>query len=585
VILREPAKKVDAALFGQLVRRERERLGLTLQQLAVRAFDEEARVSTISELENNPRQRFLQASTVGKLRNALNLTDEQVDACRVASNQPVNTELERIANSGSMDEQSREAIDDALTEIKAKLAEAEFSEAILKGVVEQFLVSVGKSNLPALLWPATLREHASEFIALQEQLVKKQNLPEHIAMLNRQVGEEIAAGRFDKARQKAETINSWAESEYAIQQKSLEQSAEVFANSLLALAYVLMLSQNFETAKNVYLRILKISGISDAVRARASRSAAVTFNALIARAPNGIAARAVFDEMKQAGIEPDVFTFTTLISLAKDYAAGRAVFDEMKQAGIEPDVVTFNTLISLAKDYAAGRAVFDEMLAVGVMPNLVTSTTLIKFSPDFETALTFVSGLDQSWLVFSSGLYSALFAKPVDHLEAHNLIEIFFAGFRQFGDALQSPINQYRRAHKHKDAFLISLIAPQTGAAQKLYRERYGDCQPWFRAAIDGEDDNDNLHYGFGIAAALNQDWENAFKHLEVARQRATHEKRIAHIDQLLSLAPKTAAEMYRTRAEADATKSIFGSMKGTVLRYDDPFGPAIDPEEWNALK
>jgi prevent-host-death family protein len=44
----------------------------------------------------------------------------------------------------------------------------------------------------------------------------------------------------------------------------------------------------------------------------------------------------------------------------------------------------------------------------------------------------------------------------------------------------------------------------------------------------------------------------------------------------------KPVAELYPARNEA---KSFVGSMKGTVLRYDDPFAPAIDPEEWNALK
>ena len=29
--------------------------------------------------------------------------------------------------------------------------------------------------------------------------------------------------------------------------------------------------------------------------------------------------------------------------------------------------------------------------------------------------------------------------------------------------------------------------------------------------------------------------------------------------------------------------KSIIGAMAGTVLRYDDPFAPAIDPAEWDA--
>jgi prevent-host-death family protein len=47
----------------------------------------------------------------------------------------------------------------------------------------------------------------------------------------------------------------------------------------------------------------------------------------------------------------------------------------------------------------------------------------------------------------------------------------------------------------------------------------------------------------------------------------------------------KPVAEMYPARSDADAPKPFIGSMKGTVLRYDDPFAPAIDPGEWNALK
>jgi prevent-host-death family protein len=47
----------------------------------------------------------------------------------------------------------------------------------------------------------------------------------------------------------------------------------------------------------------------------------------------------------------------------------------------------------------------------------------------------------------------------------------------------------------------------------------------------------------------------------------------------------KPVAEMYPARSETEVPKSFIGSMKGTVLRYDDPFAPAIDPGEWNALK
>jgi prevent-host-death family protein len=31
--------------------------------------------------------------------------------------------------------------------------------------------------------------------------------------------------------------------------------------------------------------------------------------------------------------------------------------------------------------------------------------------------------------------------------------------------------------------------------------------------------------------------------------------------------------------------KGIVGLMKGSVLRYDDPFAPALDSSEWEALK
>ena len=31
--------------------------------------------------------------------------------------------------------------------------------------------------------------------------------------------------------------------------------------------------------------------------------------------------------------------------------------------------------------------------------------------------------------------------------------------------------------------------------------------------------------------------------------------------------------------------RSIIGAMEGSVLAYDDPFGPAADPTDWNAAR
>ncbi len=33
------------------------------------------------------------------------------------------------------------------------------------------------------------------------------------------------------------------------------------------------------------------------------------------------------------------------------------------------------------------------------------------------------------------------------------------------------------------------------------------------------------------------------------------------------------------------AERSVIGAMRGSVLAYDDPFGPAADPADWNALR
>lgn len=40
------------------------------------------------------------------------------------------------------------------------------------------------------------------------------------------------------------------------------------------------------------------------------------------------------------------------------------------------------------------------------------------------------------------------------------------------------------------------------------------------------------------------------------------------------------------TPIEPDMTRrSIIGALKGSVLRYDDPYAPASDPSDWNAGK
>ncbi len=45
----------------------------------------------------------------------------------------------------------------------------------------------------------------------------------------------------------------------------------------------------------------------------------------------------------------------------------------------------------------------------------------------------------------------------------------------------------------------------------------------------------------------------------------------------------KPVAEMFPARAADVAPQSLLGAMKSTVYSYNDPFGAAIDPNEWEA--
>jgi prevent-host-death family protein len=45
----------------------------------------------------------------------------------------------------------------------------------------------------------------------------------------------------------------------------------------------------------------------------------------------------------------------------------------------------------------------------------------------------------------------------------------------------------------------------------------------------------------------------------------------------------KPVAEMFPARTPDLVPQSLLGAMKNTVYSYDDPFGPAIDPNEWEA--
>ncbi len=174
----------------------------------------------------------------------------------------------------------------------------------------------------------------------------------------------------------------------------------------------------------------------------------------------------------------------------------------------------------------------------GVTPNEITVIAALKTTEAFGAALGLIDLCLDKGFFAGRGAFEAAYSKPIAHLSAEELLAQYHGRKYKFDTALEGPINQYRRARREDQALLLTVVAPHVAAAQKLYREKYDLCRAFFEAQIKSGNDEDNLYYAFGIAAALNGDWKNAKKNLKIALERSYADKRSDHIKRLLSEAP-----------------------------------------------
>jgi uncharacterized glyoxalase superfamily protein PhnB len=300
----------------------------------------------------------------------------------------------------------------------------------------------------------------------------------------------------------------------------------------------------------------------------------VSYSTLLTFLKTEAEVRAVFEEMAANGVTLNVVSYNTLLTFLKTEAEVRAVFDEMAATGIAPDVVSYSTLLTFLKTEAEVRAVFDEMAAKRIAPNIVSYCTLmtkcgdiesgkvvaaefkelfpniacrelsssfISLATNFEDALEAVRHLRSKDHFVGRKEYDKVFSFPIVHMTASELLLVFAEQEFHFDTSLESPINQYRKTHRAEQALQLLLVAPYVGAAGKFYREEYDLCRSYFEAEIETGNDEDNLHYAYGMAAALNGDWEPARSHLGIALERCFPEadKRREHIRSLIGTIPK----------------------------------------------
>jgi len=264
----------------------------------------------------------------------------------------------------------------------------------------------------------------------------------------------------------------------------------------------------------------------------------VTYTTLLSLAKSEADARLILKEMADHDppISPNVVTYNTLLSLAKSEADARLILKEMADHDppISPDVVTYTTLLTKLSGEKKALAVLRLTRRRGCSPNEVLVVNAIGRVETFDAALRIIDfTLRQGWFA-GRGAFEAAFAKPIYHLSAKELLAKYHELAYSFDSALGNPIRQYRRTGQHEQALLLALEAPHNATAQKLYRERYTQCKDFFKSRLAEGNDEDNLYYAYGIAAALNEDWMVAVPMLMVALERSYSDKRADHIKSLL---------------------------------------------------
>jgi Pentatricopeptide repeat domain len=222
--------------------------------------------------------------------------------------------------------------------------------------------------------------------------------------------------------------------------------------------------------------------------------------------------------MTAADIKPDVITFNSLIAAAPDYATARDVLAEMTAADIKPDVVTFSSLIAAAPDYATARDVLAEMTAADVKPNDFTSTIFARFveSPDQATDLRVIF---RKYRAAGNNFHRAVYAKLCRTLNAKELLDWAFSGGAgaPFA-AFDTPLAIYRRQNKLSDALRIASAFPYLAACRMIFRQEVDKSLEYLYNRFETNEEPQNAAYALGVYYEEQGQISEAIKWLVVAR-------------------------------------------------------------------
>ena len=329
------------------------------------------------------------------------------------------------------------------------------------------------------------------------------------------------SGELDKADALAAEIEEIQRQTHSYARKDMEQSAKDLAKTVAFRGSAALEAQDFKTAFGFYSQIPKIQGLSKDAANKFANPIRISYNTQIAAQQNFADARTVLDEMKKYDVTPDVVSYTTLLTFLKTEGEVRTVFDEMKKNDVTPNVISYTVLATKCENVEQAKVVAAEFKEA--FPNIASpklSSAVISLASRFEEALETAAHLHAKGHFVGRAEYEKVFSFSVVHLPAARLLEDYFNSELRFDTSLESPINQYRSAGQPEEALQLLPVAPYVGAAQKFYRQEIDLCASYFEAELAAGNDDDNIHYAYGIAACLNADWVPASRHLNIALER-----------------------------------------------------------------
>lgn len=363
-----------------------------------------------------------------------------------------------------------------------------------------------RADVKKLLEARENRHIQDQFAALVTELNRQSNLPYEVQRDRAAAKAAIAEENFEKAR-------TYLESAARSTRQTAGYALEEYARSLAALGSLAITARDFREARRQYGTALSLPELSAERVDRYRQSYRIASNAIMARSLSAAEGRKVLEEMVDAGVAPNEVTHSTLMTKCKNVECGKTIAAEFKK----------------------------------FYPNTACrelSSSFISLAYNFEEALELAAYLRNENHFVGRGEWDKVYSYSISHLSAEGLLGIFFSHEFHFDTSLEGPLNQYRKNNKMGQALIVALAAPHVPAAQKLYREEYEVCKTYFEAELEAGSDEDNLHYAYGIAASLNDDWAPARCHLAIALKRCykNAERRRLHIGSLIEKIPKMSA-------------------------------------------